>query len=305
MLRYFIRRLVIAAFVAVTVSIIGFGLLRASGDLAVVLAGERATAADIADVAHKYGLDRSLPVQYADWVSHLVRGDLGRSLFTDERVSDLIFDRIGVTIAVAIPALILALLLSLPLGMIAALRANSWIDRSALALAMFGQAVPIFWLGLILIFIFGVMLRWLPISGSDSWVHFILPSITLAVVVLPPFMRLTRTGMIEVMASDYIRTAWAKGLRPHSVLFKHALRNAILPVVSLSALSLGFLLGGSVVVETIFALNGIGLLAFQSILRVDFPVVQSILVFVSLCYIVLTLISDLINAKLDPRIRLT
>jgi peptide/nickel transport system permease protein len=304
MLRFFVRRLSIAVLVAITVSIIGFALLRASGNLAVILAGDRATPAEIAATAHKYGLDRPLPVQYLDWVGHLVQGDFGRSLFTDEKVSDLIGDRIGVTIAVAVPALILALIVSVPLGMLAALRANSWIDRTALAVAVFGQAVPLFWLALVLIFVFGVMLRWLPISGSTKPSDFVLPSITLAVAVLPPFMRLTRAGMLEVMNSDYIRTAWAKGLSPGRVLFKHALRNAILPIVSLAAVSLGFLLGGSVVIETIFALNGIGQLAYQSILRVDFPVVQAILVFVSLCYIVLTLISDLINAKLDPRIRL-
>jgi peptide/nickel transport system permease protein len=304
MLRFFVRRLVIAVLVAVTVSIIGFALLRASGNLAVILAGDQANAAQIAATAHKYGLDRPLPLQYLSWAGALLHGDLGRSLFTDQPVSQLIAEHIGVTIAVAVPALIIALLISVPLGMIAALRANSWVDRTALAVAVFGQAVPMFWLALILMFVFSVMLRLTPISGSDKWQDFILPSVTLAVAVMPPFMRLTRTGMLEVMASDYIRTAWAKGLRPGRVLFKHALRNAVLPIISLSAVTLGFLLGGSVVVETIFALNGIGQLAYQSILRVDFPVVQAILVFVSLAYIALTLISDLINAKLDPRIRL-
>jgi len=305
MLRFFVRRLIIAVLVAVTVSIIGFALLRASGNLAVILAGDQATAAQIAETAHKYGLDRPLPVQYLSWAGALLHGDFGRSLFTDEPVSELIADRIGVTISVAIPALILALLISVPLGMVAALRANTWIDRTALAVAVFGQAVPMFWLALILMFIFSVLLRLTPISGSDKWQDFILPSVTLAVAVMPPFMRLTRTGMLDVMRSDYVRTAWAKGLSPARVLFKHALRNAVLPIISLSAVTLGFLLGGSVVVETIFALNGIGQLAYQSILRVDFPVVQAILVFVSFAYIVLTLLSDLINAKLDPRIRLT
>ena len=169
---------------------------------------------------------------------------------------------------------------------------------------MFGQAIPNFWFGLILIYLFGVMLRWLPISGSSSFAHFILPTVALGTAVMPALMRLTRTGMLEVLEADFIRTARAKGLRPGAVFFKHALRNAVLPVVSLSAVSLGFLLGGSVIVETVFALNGIGLLAYESILRSDFPVVQSILVFVSLAYIVLTLASDLINARLDPRIRL-
>ncbi|HTY67375.1 MAG TPA: ABC transporter permease [Alphaproteobacteria bacterium] len=304
MLRFFLRRAVIAVLVAITVSIIGFSLLRLSGDVAAVLAGESAKPEDIARIAQAYGLDRPLYVQYLDWAWHALRGDLGQSLFTHEPVAGLILDRIGVTAILAVSSLIFALLVAVPLGVLAALRANTWIDRTALTLAVFGQAVPMFWFALILIFVLGVMLRWLPISGSATPAHFVMPTITLGVATMPAFMRLTRTGMIEVMSSDYIRTAWAKGLRPASVVFKHALRNAILPVVSLSAVSLGFLLGGSVIVESIFAVNGIGLLAYNSITRVDFPVVQSILVFLSFCYIALTLVSDVINARLDPRIRL-
>lgn len=302
--RFFVHRLTIAVLVAVTVSIIGFGLLRVSGDLAADLAGEDATPQEIAEVAKSYGLDRPLYIQYLDWAGSALSGDLGKSLFTNEPVLELILDRIGVTVRLAVFALAFALLIAVPLGVLAAIRANSWIDRGALALAVFGQAIPTFWFGLILIYVFGVLLRWTPISGSDTPAHFILPTIALGTLVMPPFMRLTRTGMLDVLESDYIRTAWAKGLSPASVLFKHALRNAILPVVSLSAVSLGFLLGGSVIVESVFALNGIGYLAFQSIVRTDFPVVQSILVFISFCYICLTLMSDLINAKLDPRIRL-
>lgn len=289
---------------AVTVSIIGFGLLRLSGDLAADLAGEDATPQEIAEIARLYGLDRPLPEQYLAWASSALGGDLGESLFTNEPVLDLILDRIGVTVSLSVYSLILALALAIPLGIAAAIKVNSWVDRAALAIAVFGQAIPNFWFGLILIYLFGVALAWLPISGSGSFAHFILPTIALGTAVMPALMRLTRTGMLEVLDSDYIRTAWAKGLRARTVLFKHALRNAILPVVSLSAVSLGFLLGGSVIVETVFALNGIGLLAYQSILRSDFPVVQSILVFVSFCYILLTLASDLINARLDPRIRI-
>ena len=302
--RFFVHRLAIAILVAVTVSIIGFGLLRVSGDLAADLAGEDATPQEIAEIAKSYGLDRPLYIQYLDWAASALQGDLGTSLFTNEPVLELILDRIGVTVQLAFFSLAFGLLIAVPLGVLAAIRANSWIDRSALGLAVFGQAIPTFWFGLILIYVFGVILRWTPISGSDTLAHFILPTIALGTLVMPPFMRLTRTGMLDVLDSDYIRTAWAKGLSPTTVLFKHALRNAILPVVSLSAVSLGFLLGGSVIVESVFALNGIGFLAFQSIVRTDFPVVQSILVFISICYICLTLLSDLINAKLDPRIRL-
>ena len=298
------QRLAVALLVAVTVSIIGFVLLRVSGDLAADLAGEDATAAEIAEIAALYGLDRPLHEQYLSWLGNAVEGNLGDSLFTGEPVTDLILERVGVTITLSLYSLALALLIAIPLGVAAAIWVNTLIDRAALAFAVFGQAIPNFWFGLILIYVFGVVLRWLPISGSAGPEHFVLPTIALGTAVMPALMRLTRTGMLEVLDADFIRTARAKGLRPHVIFFKHALRNAILPVVSLSAVSLGFLLGGSVIVETVFALNGIGLLAYQSILRSDFPVVQSILVFVSLAYIVLTLLSDVINARLDPRIRL-
>ena len=302
--RFFVQRLGVAVLVAITVSIIGFALLRVSGDLAADLAGEDATPAEIAEIAALYGLDRPLHEQYLTWAANALGGDLGQSLFTNEPVMDLILERVGVTILLSVYSLVLALGIAIPLGVLAAIRANTSIDRAALGVAVFGQAIPNFWFGLILIYLFGVMLRWLPISGSSSFAHFILPTVALGTAVMPALMRLTRTGMLEVLEADFIRTARAKGLRPGAVFFKHALRNAVLPVVSLSAVSLGFLLGGSVIVETVFALNGIGLLAYESILRSDFPVVQSILVFVSLAYIVLTLASDLINARLDPRIRL-
>lgn len=304
MLRFLVKRLIIALCVAITVSIIGFSLLRLSGDLASVLAGENASPEDIARIAISYGLDRPFYIQYLDWVTSALHGDLGRSLFTSEPVSELIMDRIGVTGGLAISALLLALVVAVPLGVLAAVKANTWWDRAALIFSVAGQATPNFWLALIFILVFAVQLRWVPVSGSGSIAHFILPVVTLAVSIMPSTMRLTRAGMMEVLSSDYVRTARAKGLSPFKVLFKHALRNAILPVVSLAAVQLGFLLGGSVIVESIFALNGIGYLAFQSIVRVDFPVVQSILVFLSCAYIVLTLLSDLINAKLDPRVQL-
>ena len=302
--RFLIHRGTIALLVAITVSIIGFSLLRASGDLAQVLAGDNAKPEQIAATAHLYGLDRPLHEQYLDWAGKALSGDLGRSLFSNEPVARMIAERIGVTVQLSFMALLFAICLAVPLGVLAATRPNSWADRTALGISVFGQAIPNFWFGLILIIVFGVTLRWLPISGSDTFAHFILPTITLGTAVMPAIMRLTRTGMLDALDSDYIRMARAKGLPPLSVLFKHALRNAILPVVSLTAVSLGFLLGGSVIVESVFALNGIGFLAFQSILRTDFPVVQSIVVFVSFAYILLTLLSDLINAYLDPRIRL-
>jgi peptide/nickel transport system permease protein len=302
--RFVLRRLLVAILVMITVSMVGFGLLRLSGNLAALLAGNGATPAQVAEVAHRYGLDRPVVIQYFDWAGQALQGNLGKSLFTGEPVSTLIVTHIGVTLTLALGALVFGLVLAIPLGVAAATRPNSWLDRACLTAAVFGQAVPNFWLGLILIYIFGVQLRMLPISGAASWQGFVLPIVALGVGTMPGFMRLTRAGMLEVLSSDYIRMARAKGLSTVSVLFKHALRNAILPVVTVSAVQLGLLLGGSVVIETVFALNGIGRLAFDAIANSDFPVVQSILVVLSVGYIVLTFIAEVVNARLDPRIRL-
>jgi peptide/nickel transport system permease protein len=304
MARFLLHRLYISFLVAITVSVIAFSLLRLSGDLAAELAGEDATDKEIAVVAHQYGLDRPLYVQYFDWAKNAITGDLGRSLFTNEPVSEMIFERLGVTVKLACYSIALGLILAIPLGVLASTKPNTWIDRMSLGLAVFGQAIPNFFFALLLILLFGVQLRWLPISGNDTFAHFIMPTITLGIGVMPQFMRLTRTGMLDVLDTDFIRTARAKGLNPMRVLFKHALRNAILPIISLMAVVLGFLLGGTVIIESIFALNGVGFLAYESIMRQDFPVVQSIVFILSLSYILLTLCSDLINAQLDPRIRL-
>ena len=195
-------------------------------------------------------------------------------------------------------ALGFALVLAIPLGVLAAMFPNTIIDRLALSLAVVGQALPSFFFALIMIIIFGVWLRWLPISGHASWLNFIMPSIALGYYATPAIMRLTRAGMLDVMASDYIRTARAKGLEPRVVLFKHALRNAIIPVVSLAAVQLGFMLGGSIVIETIFSLNGLGSLAWQSIQRSDFEVMQAIVLTIACFYILLTFLADMLNAFL-------
>ena len=297
------RRIPMAFLVALTVSILGFLLLRLSGDLAAELAGERATAEDIAEIARLYGLDRPLIIQYFDWVWHVLQGDFGTSLFTGEKVSALVSQRIGVTVILAVASLLLALILGIPMGVLAAAFPNTAIDRTIAVVAVFGQAVPNFWFGLLMLVVFSVWLGWFPIAGAETPMHFVLPVITLGLSVMPQFVRVTRSGVLDALGADYIRTARSKGLRPTRVFMRHALRNAILPVVSLSAVTLGFLLGGSVIVESVFAINGIGLLAYSSILSNDFPVVQAIVVIVSFVYVFLTLLSDVINAWLDPRLR--
>lgn len=304
MLTYTLKRLLLAGFVVLTVSVISFGLLRLSGDIASALAGADATSSDVEYLRRYYGLDRPLPVQYLDWLGHALIGDLGQSLYFKQPVAGMIRERLPVTLTLGACGIAFAVLVGIPLGVLAALRPNSWLDRAALTLAVCGQALPSFWFALVLILLFGVILRWLPISGFGGWQHLILPTIALGYNALPAVMRLTRAGMVEILRSDFVRTAYAKGLSRVVVLFKHALRNALIPVVSLTAVQLGFMLGGSIVIESVFALHGIGHLAWQSISRRDLPVVQAVVLLVSCFYVLITLLADLLNASLDPRLRM-
>ena len=305
MIAYALKRSILAILVALTVSMISFSLLYISSDPAIAMAGETASDADIEAIRQLYGFDRPIVVQYLDWLKKAISGDLGKSYYFRTDVSHLIAERLPTTMTLGLCAIIFAIGLAVPLGVASAIRPNSIIDRVALFLSVMGQALPSFWFALILIVLFSVNLRWLPVSGSDTWLHFVMPTIVLGYYAAPAIMRLTRTGMLEVLSTDYIRTARAKGLRPPVVLFKHALRNAIIPVVSLAAVQFGFMLGGSIVVETIFALHGAGFLAWESITRNDLPTVQGLILAFSLFYIILTLIADLINAWLDPRIRIS
>jgi peptide/nickel transport system permease protein len=303
MLGYISKRLGLAVLVALTVSIIAYMLLYLSGDPALAIAGEGARQADIDMLRKTYGFDQPIIVQFGNWVLKLISGDLGTSIYFKTDVGPLILSKLKTTMLLALYALAFALLVSVPLGVLAAIYKNSWIDRLCLAVAVVGQAMPNFFFALILIMLFSISWRLLPVSGSDTWQHFVMPAITLGYYAAPAFMRLIRAGMIEVLEADYIRTARAKGLPTRTVVFKHALRNAIVPVVALAAVQLGFLLGGSIVIETIFALDGLGYLAYQSITHKDFPVTQVIVLLLSVIYILLTLASDIANAWLDPRIR--
>ena len=292
-----------AVLVAITVSLIAFFLVRISGDLAIALAGEEASPEDIAEIRKLHGLDRPIIVQYLAWLGRAIQGDFGESLFFPETVWELVASRLPTTLTLATLGLVISLVIGIPFGVIAALRPNSWIDRLAMTIAVAGQAIPTFWMGLMLMVVFGLMLGWTPISGDDTWVHYILPAVTLGYYSTPPIMRLTRSGMLEVLAADYIRTAYAKGLHPLPVLFKHALRNAVIPVVALASVQFGHMLSGAIVIESVFAMQGIGYLAWESILRNDIAVIQAILLIVCIFYVGLTFISDLLNAWLDPRIR--
>ncbi|RYF27300.1 MAG: ABC transporter permease [Comamonadaceae bacterium] len=303
MLIYILRRLGVALCVMLTVAVVSFMLLHLSGDLATAIAGPESSAADVEKIRVQYGLDRPIATQFFEWLTAAVQLDFGRSFYFQNTVMELIGERLPITLKLGAVSLLLAVLVAIPLGVMAALYRDTWIDRLSLLVATIGQAMPNFWFALALIVVFAVGLKWLPVAGNATWLHFVLPAIALGYYAMPSLMRLTRAGMLDVMGSDYIRTARAKGLSPARVVFKHALRNAIIPVVALAAVELGFMLGGSVVIESVYSLQGLGQLAWDSIARNDYPVVQAVVLIIATFYIALTFVADVLNAALDPRMR--
>ncbi|PJE31066.1 peptide/nickel transport system permease protein [Pseudooceanicola antarcticus] len=304
MLRYIALRAALALAVAFTVSLAAFLLLNVAGDPAQAIAGEDATPDVIEAIRDRYGLDRPLPVRYFDWLGGVLQGDFGTSYYWHKPVAELVADRADETITLALSALSVTIIIALPLGALAALNPNSWIDRFALGVAVSAQAVPNFWLGLIMIILFGVMMPIFPVSGDSTWKHFVLPAFVLGASSVPAVMRLTRTGLIEVMGADYIRTARSKGFRGWPLLRRHAMRNALLPVISVLAVQLGQKFGGSVITESIFAINGLGRLALESILGMDIPTVQMLIFVFAIVFVAMNLLADILNAALDPRIRI-
>lgn len=305
MLRYASKRIMLAVLVALTVSIAAFLILNVATDPAAAIAGEGAEPEVVAQIREQFGLDRPFVVQYASWLSAICHGDFGTSYYWRQPVSTLILHHLPVTLTLALGAIFVTLIVAVPLGTAAALRPNSPIDRLALAVAVLAQAMPTFWLALTLVILLGVMLPVFPISGDATPWNYVLPSIVLGTHSIPAVMRLTRVGVLEVMASDYIRTARAKGFYGVRLLSRHVMRNAILPVVSVLAVQLGHKLGGSVIIESVFAMNGLGRLALQSIVGGDIPTVQILVVLFAMTFIGLILLADLLNAWLDPRVRLT
>ena len=303
MLIFLARRALLAMLVTLTVLTVSFMLTRLTGDLAIAIAGPQASQADVEIIRKAYGLDRPLLVQFVNWVTDAATGDLGRSFFYQEDVTKLISARLPVTLTLGLTGLSIAILTAIPLGIIAAMREGTLLDRGIMTIAVIGQAMPSFWLGLTLVIIFGLKLPWFPISGVETWQGFVLPGIVLAFSAIPALMRLTRSGMVDALASDYIRTARAKGLSRAAIVLKHALRNAAMPVVAISAVQLGFMLSGSIVIETVFSLHGVGYLGWEAIGKNDFPVVQSVVLFLATVFVVLTLLADMLNAALDPRLR--
>ena len=304
MLRFVAGRLIVVLSVGITLSIVTFFLLNYVIDPAQAIAGEEALFEEIEQIREQYGFDRSITVRYFEWVSGIFKGDLGVSYYWNKPVISLLIDRAPETITLALMSVSVTILIAIPLGILAALNPNSLIDRLALGIAVTAQAVPNFWLGLIMILIFALAFPIFPVSGDKTLFHFVLPSIVLGASSVPAVMRLMRTGLLDVINADFIRTARSSGFYGWRLIFNHALRNALLPVVSVLAVQLGNKFGGSVITESVFAINGLGRLALESILGADIPTVQ-ILVFVfAIIFLFFNLMADILNAYLDPRLRL-
>lgn len=304
MLRYTVRRGLLALMVAFSVSFATFFLLFLSTDPAIAIAGEDAEPVVVEQIREQYGFDRPIIVQYGEWLGRMLQGDFGVSIYWRQPVADLIVNHAPVTLKLALSAVLVTIIIAIPLGVFAAMRPNTIVDRFALTVAMSAQAIPNFWLGLMFIILFAVLWPIFPVSGDETWQHYVMPAIVLGASSVPSVMRLTRTGVLDVMAADYIRTARANGFRTIRLLVRHALRNALLPVVSVLAVQLGGKLNGSFITETIFAMNGLGRLTLESIFGADIPMVQMLIFIFALMFVVLTFLADMLNAWLDPRIRL-
>ena len=301
---YLLRRVFQSAIALWGVLTIVFLILHLSGDPALLMIPQGATQADLDRLRQDMGLDRPLVTQYLIFLGNAARGDFGRSFLQRQPALSLVLDRVPATLQLALAALLLSIVIGVSAGVLSAWKRNTWWDRLAMVLALIGQATPSFWLGIMLILVFAVWLKWLPPSGYGSLQQLILPAFTLGILSTATISRMTRSSMLEVLGQDYIKVSRAKGLGERTVLFRHAMRNAAIPVVTLVALELGVLLSGAVIVETIFAWPGIGRLAVDSILARDFPVVQAIVFLASAIYITLNLLTDLLYTIIDPRIRL-
>jgi peptide/nickel transport system permease protein len=300
---FILHRLFQALIVVWGISLITFSLLHLFRDPALILLPPEATKEDVALLRKEMGLDRPLIVQYGKFLAGMVQGDFGKSFVAQRPALSLVLERMPMTLWLAASGLLLALIISIPLGVLAAVRRNRIQDHSASVLAVLGQAMPLFWLDIMLIIIFAVKLRMLPASGAGSLRHVILPATGIAVSLLPILMRLTRSRMIEILSQDYIRTARAKGLGERAVLFRHALRNALIPVITILGFQFGMLLGGAVITETIFAWPGVASLVVESIFNSDFPVVQAAVAVFAILIVMANLITDIAIAWLDPKVR--
>jgi peptide/nickel transport system permease protein len=312
MFAYVIRRIVSTIPVVVFVALFVFSLLYiAPGDPAAVIAGDQASPEDVEKIRKNLGLDRPFLTRFGEWSWRIVHGDLGTSMFTGLPVTSLIAQRLEPTLSLMIVTLILAVTVAVPLGVIAAWKAGTWIDRAIMGFAVVGFSVPVFVVGYVLAYIFALEFEWLPVQGytpfaKGVWPWFenlILPAIALGFVYIALIARITRAAMLEVLSQDYIRMARAKGLGQRSILFLHALKNAAIPIVTVIGIGVALLIGGAVVTESVFAIPGLGRLTVDAILRRDYPVIQGIVLMFSFVYVLVNLVIDLLYTLLDPRIR--
>lgn len=305
-MRYVVRRLLQSLIVVFGVSVVVFGMLFMTGDPTEVILGEAADHMSVQQIQEfrvKMGFDRPWYVQYASFVGNALQGDFGYSFIRHQPAYEVITDKLPATIKLASFAFVLSLLVSIPLGVLSAIKAHKPLDHIATVLALVGQSIPSFWLGILLILFFGAHLKWLPISGSGTWQHIIMPGVTLAAFPIARNMRLTRSSMLDFMQRDFVRTARAKGISESRVVYAHVLRNSLLPIVTSIGLELGFLLGGSVIIETIFGWPGVGREIVSAIGSKDFYVVQAGVIMLALIFAAVNLLIDLAYSWIDPRIR--
>ena len=309
---YIARRLLATIPVMTVVAIFVFLLLRLSGgDPAAIIAGDSATTQQVAEIRVKLGLERPIGEQFVIWVGRILRGDFGESYFFKKTVAELIRDRLEPTVALAICTLVLAVAMAVPLGVVAAVRRGTWIDRTVMGFSVLGFSVPVFVIGYALIYLFAIELGWLPVQGyqrlADGFWGFlerlILPSVTLAVIYVALIARITRASVLEVLGADHVRTARAKGLGEANVLVRHVLRNAAVPIVTVIGLGVALLIGGVVVTESVYGIPGLGRLTVDAVLARDYPTIQAVVLLFSVVYVMINLVVDLTYTLLDPRIR--
>jgi peptide/nickel transport system permease protein len=312
MLAYIGRRLLATIPVMAVVAVLVFSLLRlAAGDPAAIIAGDNATSADVAAIRARLGLDRPVAEQFVIWIGRVVRGDFGESYFFKKQISELIADRVEPTVALALTTLVLTIALAVPLGVLAAWKRDTWIDRSLMGFSVLGFSVPVFVIGYVLIYLFAIELRWLPVQGYQRLAdgvggfvaRLVLPSVTLAVVFVALIARITRASVLEVLNADHVRTARAKGLGELPVLVRHVLRNAAVPIVTVIGIGIAVLIGGVVVTESVYGIPGLGRLTVDAVLARDYPTVQAVILVFSVVYVLINLLVDLSYTVLDPRIR--
>ena len=312
MLRFLATRLLATIPVLLVVAVVVFLILRLTpGDPAAVIAGDSATTEQIEQIRASLGLDRSIPVQFAIWAGNALRGDLGESFFFKKTVFELIMQRIEPTLALALCTIVLAVAIAVPLGVLAAWRHGGWLDRALMGFSTLGFSIPVFVLGYLLIWLVSMKLGWLPVQGykrlADGFVpflrHLILPSITLSIVYVALIARVTRAAVSEALTEDYVRTARAKGLPERTVVLRHALRNAAVPIVTVIGIGIAVLIGGVVITESVYAIPGLGRLTVDAVLARDFPTIQGVILLFSVAYVLINLAIDLSYLFLDPRIR--